>query len=54
MTNADIYLAGQLGDELHPEPMGWEEDKTDKVLTCSDCPPDDCTGHCFSCPYGAQ
>lgn len=24
MTNADIYLAGQLGDELHPEPAETE------------------------------
>ena len=24
------------------------------VLTCSDCPESECTGHCFSCPYGAQ
>ena len=23
-------------------------------LTCSDCPDDECTGHCMSCQYGAQ
>lgn len=39
---ADMY------DTLEPE------EPESEVLTCSDCPDDLCTGHCLSCPYGAQ
>ena len=37
-----------MNEDFYDE--GYDED----VLTCSDCPDDECTGHCCSCPYGAQ
>ena len=46
-------LAGEIGDELYPEPDDYDEPK-EIVLTCSDCPDSECTGHCLSCMYGAQ
>ena len=27
---------------------GWDDDSN---ISCSDCPDDECTGHCFSCAY---
>ena len=28
-----------------------EEWKDGSDISCSDCPDDECTGHCFSCSY---
>lgn len=32
----------------------WFDEPDEEVLTCADCPPSECTGHCMSCMYGAQ
>ena len=35
-------------DELDPSDYGYDDDSD---RGCSDCPPDECTGHCMSCYY---
>ena len=35
-------------DDYDYEREAWEDDSD---IGCKDCPDDECTGHCFSCPY---
>ncbi len=35
-------------DEEFDESEAWEDGSD---IGCSDCPDDECTGHCMSCPY---
>ena len=34
--------------EMEEDPYAWEDDSH---ITCKDCPPEECTGHCMSCSY---
>lgn len=54
MTNWEEMEMEMEHVERYARKNGLTFDEAEKILTCSDCPPDDCTGHCCSCPYGAQ
>lgn len=47
---------GSMMDDISKEldAVEYDDEPNETVLTCSDCSDDECTGHCSSCPYGAQ
>ena len=47
MDNEEIIY-----DEFDEEKNEYEYNPEERYeLTCNDCPVDECTGHCMSCPY---
>lgn len=55
VDDEDLSLYEELGKEIEEE---YEDDFDDSDawddgsnLGCSDCPEDECTGHCMSCAY---
>ena len=47
----DEYYTSPEADEYYDVDKyddGWDDDSN---ISCSDCPDDECTGHCFSCAY---
>lgn len=55
MYKAFVDCNGDLIEYEYDDSYNYDDcDCYDDIdVSCSDCPDDECTGHCYSCPYCA-